>query len=292
MTIETLNPQLPYKASTFETIDYALYDWLNETMDLFCTTNEGWEKVPCIWVAGERSGQRANQIRTRSGIATFPVITIERAAVTKDLNKKGPYFGNIPPVHDYKGGSITIARTIQPQKTSNFLNADSARRFGVGGAVKPTGGQINFPSKKKNKKIVYEQISVPMPVYVDITYAITIQTEYQQQMNEILQPFATKTYGVNQFFAHRDEHRYECFIQSDFAQQNNVSDMGEDRRVFATTVQIQTLGYLIGEGKNDSQPSKVIRQNAVELRTPRERTIFGDKPHYRPTDGEPGKYRP
>jgi len=292
MTIETLNPLLPYKASTFETIDFALYDWLNETMDLFCSTNEGWQKVSCIWVAGERSGQRSNQIRTRSGIVNYPVITIERTAVNKDLNKKGSYYGNIPPVKDYKGGSITIARTIQPNKTANFLNADSARQYGVGGVVKPTGGQINFPSKNKNKKIVYEQISVPMPVYVDITYAITIQTEYQQQMNELVQPFVTKTYGVNQFFAHRGEHRYECFIQQDFGQQNNVSDMGEDRRNFATTIQIQALGYLIGQGKNDPQPSKVIRQNAVELRTPRERTIFGDKPHYRPIEGQPGKYRP
>ena len=139
MTIETLNPLLPYKASTFETIDFALYDWLNETMDLFCSTNEGWQKVSCIWVAGERSGQRSNQIRTRSGIVNYPVITIERTAVNKDLNKKGSYFGNIPPVQDYKGGSITIARTIQPNKTANFLNADSARQYGVGGVVKPTG---------------------------------------------------------------------------------------------------------------------------------------------------------
>jgi len=292
MTIHTLQPQLPYKASTIETVDFAMFLWLDETMNLFCTTNEGWSKVPCIWVAGERSGQRANQIRTRSGIVDFPAITIERTAMNKDLSKKGPYFGNVPPVQDYKGGSITIARTIQPDKTANFLNAESARRYGPSGEVKPTGGQINFPSKKKNKKIVYEQISVPMPVYVDTTYTVTIQTEYQQQMNELLQPFMTKTFGVNQFYVKKDGHRYECFMQQDFAQSNNVSDMGEDRRSFVTVIQIQTLGYLIGEGKNDPQPAKVMRQNAVEIKTPRERTVFGDKPHYRPVMGQPGKYRP
>jgi hypothetical protein len=292
MTIDILEPQLPYTPSSLETVDFAMFFWLDETMNLFCTTNEGWNKVPCIWVAGERSGQRANQIRTRTGIVTYPAITIERTSVNKDLNKKGPYFANIPPVHDYKGGSITIARVIQPEKTANFLNASSARRYGPGGTVKPTGGQINFPSKKKNKKIVYEQISVPMPVYIDITYSINIQTEYQQQMNELVQPFMTKTFGVNQFYIIRDGHRYECFMQQDFAQDNNVSSMGEDRRAFSTTIQIQTLGYLIGQGKNDPQPSKVIRQNAVEVRTPREKTVFGDEPHYKPVAGQPGKYRP
>ena len=291
MTIEQ-SPILPYKPSTLETVDYAIYEWLDEQMNIFCTTNEGWSKVPIIWVIGERSGQRANKIRKRSGIITFPVMTIERTSVTKDLAKKGAFYGNVMPVNDYKGGSITIAKFIKQDKTANFLNADSARRYGPNGIVKPTGGQINFRTRKKKEKIVYEIVSVPMPVYVDINYSITIKTEYQQQMNEIVQPFATKTYGVNQFFAKKDGHEYECFIQGEFSQQNNVSDLGEDRRSFITKIDIKTLGYLIGQGKNDPYPTRAIRENAVEFKFPRERTTFGDEPEWKPVDGQPGKYRP
>ena len=54
---------------------------------------------------------------------------------------------------------------------------------------------------------------------------------------------------------------------------------------FVTKVEIKTLGYLIGQGPNDPQPSKVLRQNAVEIVTPRERSIFGDKPEYKPVAG-------
>ena len=289
-------PILPYTPSSMETVDFAMFEWLDDIMNVFCSTNEGWKKVPCIWVAGERAGQRANKIRNLkiqnpTGAITYPAITVERTSVTKDPTKKGAFWGNIMPVQDAKGGSITIARLIQKNKTADFLNADSARQFGVDGVVKPSAGQINFPSKKKNKKIVYEQISVPMPVYVDITYTINIQTEYQQQMNEIAQPFMTKTYGVNQFFIKKDGHRFECFMQPDFSQDNNVSNMGEDRRVFITKIDIRTLGYLIGQGKNDPQPSKVVRENAVEIRIPRERTIFGDKPEWKPGPGARGKYR-
>ena len=223
-------PAMPFVPSSLETVDFAMFEWFDEILNIHCNTNEGWKKVPCVWVAGERSGQRANEIRNLSGIISFPMMTMERTSVVKDPNRKGPYFGNIMPIRDAKGGSITTARFIQAKKTANFLNADSARRFGPGGVVKPTGGQINFPSKKKNKKIVYEQISIPMPVYVDIAYTINIQTEYQQQMNEITQPFMTRTYGVNQFYVKKDGHLFECFMQPDFSQENNVSNMGEDRR--------------------------------------------------------------
>ena len=40
-----------------------------------------------------------------------------------------------------------------------------------------------------NNKIVYESISIPMPVYVDVTYNLILRSEYQQQMNEMLTPF-------------------------------------------------------------------------------------------------------
>ena len=37
------------------------------------------------------------------------------------------------------------------------------------------------------------------------------------------------------------------------------------------------LGYLVGADKNNEQPNIVIRENAVDVKIPRERTIFGDK---------------
>ena len=38
--------KLPFKPSTLETIDYAMYDWIQKQMDIFCTTNKGFKKVP------------------------------------------------------------------------------------------------------------------------------------------------------------------------------------------------------------------------------------------------------
>ena len=50
--------------------------------------------------------------------------------------------------------------------------------------------------------------------------------------------------------------------------------------VFYYAEQSQVLGYLIGEGANDDRPFYSIRENAVEVKIPREKAIFGDIPEY------------
>ena len=107
-------------------------------------------------------------------------------------------------------------------------------------------------------------------------YKITIQTEYQQQMNEIMAPFASDPGGINYFITERDGYRYECFMDADFGQQNNIGNLGEERRQYISAINIKTLGYIIGEGKNQATPKLAPRENAVELKIPREEVIFGD----------------
>jgi len=254
--------------SSLETIDETFLKHIDQRMNIFSTTNKGWVKVPVLWLSAERANQIKNkkELRDSNGSIILPVITIERTSVVKDPEKKGIFYGNIPPAGDKKGGSITIARKINQDKTSNFANADSYR----------TRGQINFP--RPNKKVVYETVTIPMPVYIDITYSIILRTEYQQQMNEIITPFITKTGGINYFVFGEDDHRYEAFIQQDFSQENNVSTLEAEERIYQTKVEIKALGYLIGEGKNQEQPKIIVRENAVDVKMPRERVITKDSP--------------
>jgi hypothetical protein len=285
---DTMKQILPFEPSTLETIDYSIYNWLTKELDLSCTTNKGFKKVPIVWVAGERANQIKNNkdLRDSEGALIFPIITLQRNGFTKDLSDKGYFYGNVDPVGDKKGGSVTIAREIKQDKTANFLNADSARRYGVNGVVQPTGGQINFPNKKKDKKVVYETITVPMPVYVSVDYTISIRTEYQQQINELIQPFVVNAGGINyRVLLSHQGHRYESFMQSDFSSNNNITELTEETRVYETTVNMKVLGYLIGADSNQKQPFVVRRENAVAVRTPREHVIFGDIP-----DWKGGKY--
>ena len=138
--------------------------------------------------------------------------------------------------------------------------------------------QKTFP--RQNSKIVYQNLSIPMPVYVEMMYRITLRTEYQQQMNQMLTPFIIQTGAINHFLLKRDGHKYEGFFQDSFSPTTNASSLGNEEKLYQADIQVKVLGYLIGKDKNQEQPKIVIRENAVEAKMPRERVMTGDKPEH------------
>ena len=128
-------------------------------------------------------------------------------------------------------------------------------------------------SKRQNKKVVIQSVSIPIPVYVDVEYKITLKTEFQQQMNNLTTPFITKTGQINAFVMKRQGHVYEGFVQQGFTPSNNVATLGEDSRMFTTEITINVLGYLIGDGDSKDRPIARIDENVVEYQFPRESTV-------------------
>ena len=258
--------------SDTETIDFALYDWINETVNPFTTTNKGWEKVLVRWVSGERSWQIKSDknIRDDSGKLILPLITLGRNSIQKDPNMKGVAWAHIANTNDAKGGasSLTVSRQIGQYKTSNFANATARKLY----------NQQTYPFN--NKKVVYETVTMPIPVYVVVNYTMSVRTEYIQQMNEIMRPFLTKTGQIDNFFITRDGHKFEGFLQGDLSMENNAANLGDDKRYYINNLNIKILAYLIGEGKNDPRPKIVVRENAVEVKIPREHVIYGDINEY------------
>ena len=264
--------EISFEPSTIETVDAALTEYVDDILNIFCTTNEGWKKVPVIWTSAERSFQIKNkkELRDDAGVIIKPVISVERASVSKDLSDRATIFSNIPVNKaDEKGGTITIARKIKQNKTANFQNARAKRIY----------GQENFRDGVA-KKTVYETVTIPVPVYIQVMYNIVLHSEYQQQMNEMLTPFITRTNTINAFPLRRDGHFYEGFIQQQFQQNNNVSNLSAEERTYQTTVQIKVLAYIVGEGDNQERPKIVKRENFVDVKIPREKVIHGDINEY------------
>ncbi len=264
--------------STLETIDFALFDFINDKMNNRSTTNEGWKKVPVIWVSSERAFLSKNNkdLRDDDGTLKLPLITIERTSVAKDLNFKGAYYGNPVNFTDpTRGGRISISKRIVKDKTNNFAVADNIKN--LDGVRRTPNGQAHFPIKD-NKKIVYETLNMPMPVFLTINYVVTVRSQYIQQMNELTTPFATLGGHINSFLIKKDEHRYETFVQSDFALGNNISNLGVDERIYDTKFNFKVLGYIIGEAPNGDRPKIIKTENAVEVKIPRERVILGEIP--------------
>jgi hypothetical protein len=281
---EGLQQEIFVLPSSMETVDFSVYDKINDVFNLHANTNEGFKKVPVIWVTAERAYQikKNKELRDLEGTLVYPIIYIERTATTKDPTKKEIFQANIPPAllrkgYDVQGGSIEIAKLINQKKTSEFANADAHRRRN---GVKPT-----FVRKKTNK-VVYKTISMPQPVYVYNTYEITIKTEYQEQMNDLINPFITSTGQINQIRFHKDGHFYNGFIDSSFSFGNNIGNLAEETRMYETKITINVIGYLIGQGINDDQPKISIRENAVEFKMPRERVIVGDTIQHSDSDNK------
>jgi hypothetical protein len=239
---------------------------------LFSSTNEGFKKVPVVWVGTERANQVKNNkdLRDDQGVLVLPISTLERVSIAKNLDRKGTYWGNV----GQEG--LTISRTIKQDKTANFLNADSKKKTRHGSGH----GQINFPSKKDNKKIVYETTTAPLPVYIDVVYKFSIRTEYQEQMNKLITPFITRPYGLNLIALQRNEHYYEMFIGEDYSLNNNLAAMNEEERTYVTDIELKVLGYLMGEEDNQKNPKIVKTESAVEIKMPREHVILGDIPSH------------
>lgn len=269
--------------STIETVDAALFEYFNNKLNIFTTTNKGWNKVPVIWVSAERSFQVKNSknLRDKRGTFKLPVITIERKSINKDVTKKGAVYANVPAHQDKAGGTVTVAKRIKQDKTANFARSDAYRLH----------SQLNYP--RKNSKVVYQTVTVPLPVYIELSYDIVVRTEYLQQMNEIMTPILTKAGsrnpGVNYVILEKDNHEYETFFESDYTMDSNVSKLDEEERKYETKISTNIIGYLMGAGKNDPQPKIVYRENAVEVKFPRERAITEDDLEH---IGEEGFIRP
>jgi hypothetical protein len=249
--------------SRIENIDTAMYKFIDEQMNLHVHTSTGFKKVPVIMASAERSvlSKKDSRVRDSEGALIMPVITIERKSMTKSPSEKGTVWANIPSTDKIKGGSIPVMQKIVQGKTANFKNAHALRKR----------GQLNFP--EKTKKTVFKTISIPLPVYVTVMYQVTLRTEYQQQMNDLVVPFMTVPGGINYIIIRDGVHRYEGFIQQDYSHENNISNFSNEERKFETNFDIKVLGHLIGSGINQETPHKVVNETIVEVKIPRERTV-------------------
>ena len=259
---------IKFQASSLETIDTGLYEFVDESMNLHTRTNKGIYKVPVLWLGAERTFQVKNDVRYRDkvGKLILPLITVNRDSVDKDPAFKGTFQAHIYENGDFKGGAIGVAQTINQDKTKNFQNSQ---------IIKDSQNNDKTGPNDKNNEVVYNNYVTPIPSYIKIMYTVTLRSEYQQQMNDLLEPFISKFGQINSFIFEKDGHKYEGFIEQGFSMNNNTTNIGGDERMFETKVQIKVLGYLISEGYNRPRPTLARRENRAKIRF-RSETVSSD----------------
>jgi len=270
-----------FNPSNFETIDYSVYNWVDNVINVSVNSNTEFSKVPVIWLTSERSYQVKKNKELRqvgSDSLIFPLISIKRSSTEKAEMSERPIPGNIfksqHSGRDYKANPFYLSKKINQEKTKNFANATSLR----------LNKQVNFTTPK-NQRIIYKRYWVPLPIYYNLTYSINLRTDYQQQMNEMLQPFAVYTNNINSFLVFSEYHKYEAFIDINYAFSNNMSTLAGAEKLYETTISLKVLGYVFGADKNQEGPTVSYKENAVEIKIQRERVILGDINEFNEKEG-------
>ena len=258
--------------STLETVDFALYNWLNERLDIYTDSNEGRRKVPIIWITAERAFQVKNDKELReidSQSIIYPAMVVERTSVSKTNANERIIPGNIFPQMDRKRGAFPLYRRVVKDKTQNFQNAQ-AKRY-------TNQTQDTFKLPFESNEVVYETLYTGYPVFLNMNYTIRVRTIYIQQLNEILLPFQRFTGGINQFLVEYKNHKFEAFIEDDYSIESNSSNLGGDEKKFDAQIKIKVLGYITADGINQDTPFVVGRESAAKVRFTRERAMLQEK---------------
>ena len=258
----------PTPVSTFETIDMAMFTWLNETLDVHATTNEGIKKVPVVWFSRERAFQikEEKDNRDNNGFLDFPQIQLTRTGVSLADVSKRPIPGVFRATYDYKDGQLGIWKKVQQDKTKNFANARAQRLY----------GDKNF--KSTNTEIVNQYIFIPYPSYYEIKYEISLRALYIQQLNEMMAPLQ-RTNPVNNSNVQTIKYggfKYELFTTADAGFSSNSPDISETEKTYESKFGVTVLGYTTTNEVNQKTPNVVYREGPAKIRIQRERLIVGD----------------
>ena len=101
-------------SSTLEDIDFAVYKFFDERLELKTRTNKGFQKTPVIWAGAERAHNIKNDKINRdlTGQIILPIISVERHSVKKTDKSRAIPYAAVDPVGDIKGGFLTINKVI------------------------------------------------------------------------------------------------------------------------------------------------------------------------------------
>ena len=194
----------------------------------------------------------------------YPVISNQRVATEKSLTRRVglPNTFGMPDNRGVYSGIRQVSKRINQTKSRNYAMQDAMA----------TG---KFDPLLCNSRVVYDVFTMPIPVYINVDYKITVRTEYQQHMNTIMAPFLVYPGGINEVMLYCEGHRFPGFIQESFGLEDNVTDFTNEERKFQSSFTIKVLGYLIGSDKNENTPIPSRTETIVEVQLPRERIMYG-----------------
>jgi hypothetical protein len=163
---DSARQEVQYDPITIETVDRAVRDWFNKTVDAAVeTATQERAKVEVLFSSGERFAIKKKGVRDQNGVLILPLISVRRTGMDADptMQALGTQTGN-----------LTIAKRIDP-KTNQLKN--NVQRVSSAG----------IPIYAPGPGAVYEVTTIPFPDRNIFNYELVIQASFTKQMNQIMQ---------------------------------------------------------------------------------------------------------
>jgi len=217
---------------TIYDIDYAIIDWLRTVLRPQIIENGKMIDVPVMYANGEAWAQYQAKgfMYDKKGKIMTPLMTLRRSSITERDTLKALTV-NLNPTNYYGQGNTLIHK-------NRFSTAHRYDRF----------------SATYGKQLPKEYYVSVLPEMVDVAYEMLIWTEYQEQMNSLVEkliPASGMAWGTTWKFS---------TMISDVSTET-VTATGEDRLVRAT-VPLTVKGQLLGE--TEFRRSNMERRIAVK----------------------------
>jgi hypothetical protein len=209
----------------------AVFSYFDKKLSIQVNDSSGRIKVPVMWTTGERWKLiRKNKFRDDNGTLILPILSIKRSEIDRT-----PGFGGLGQEVPF----ITVTKELHP-KTSNLETLYKTKKSA-------------FPTIPKPSPI-YEIFTIPYPDFCTIYYEISIWTQYESQMNEILEKIFYK-------FEHRDSfvmpveydgnlpkgngYYFVGFRDGNIAPQSNTEEFTDQERIIKYSYIIKVPAYFI-----------------------------------------------
>lgn len=269
-------PNYEIPSCGIEDVDRAVFNLYDKILAFEVTAKEQTTRVPVVFAAGERFAltRRQRPIRDKNNALILPVIAIKRGAIgyktetdaggtpisfrqttdyviRKRLAETDRDYQNIINKLSIKNQSNVSSRAnfllndISPGN-SNIPDKFASRRNGTGISF-GSGGKLAFPIDDNLNNNIYEIITIPYPIFIQVNYNVVFWCQYMQQMNQMLETMLIKTTGIGREFQMTTDkgYKFTAFLQGSFTSNDNFEEYSGDERIVKCSFDIRVPAYIL-----------------------------------------------
>lgn len=243
-------------------VDRALFNLFNEEIPAQVSTAEGVKKVPVIFGSPEKWAaiKKNKGLRDDNGSLILPLLTIVKTDIVQSFDKDIAGRGS-----NQHTGELKIKRRLSPRDRGyqSLLNKlflknqsgvavqsgdDPVTDRQVGSLTEdPTIMDGGFLESNLGNNI-FEIITIPTPQFLTMKYEVTIWTQYQQQMNEVIECLISSYMPQLRGWKIETPKGYWFLANvtsDDFASDENIEDMVKQERIIKRKFSIEVPSFVL-----------------------------------------------